>query len=179
MPINTGPGGDFQSEDPKAPFYIPPPPPKEAWEDTEIVIKTCEDWLAHPMSSTLDPNISKTDLEKIREAMARMEEEGARRRAEYEAGWLPKKALDDIVGADRDKWSKWAVVAVVRQYQMLVDVANKAGQPEPMVEAHRRRAVQELTRMCPEVPPDRLAKLLSYRLEQLCNDPTLRIPPRP
>jgi hypothetical protein len=33
---------------------------------------------------------------------------------------LPKKVLDDIVGKDKDKWAKRAVVAVVRRHQWLV-----------------------------------------------------------
>lgn len=181
MPSNRGPGGDFQSEDPNEPFYVPPPPPDsmEAFGEDSFVIKTYEEWLAHPDSHRFDPNMNLAETEKIRAHMTWMEEEVARNRAGYEAGWLSKKPLDDIVGSDRDLWSKRAVVAVVRRHQWLVEAARRTGQPESAVEAHTQRTMHELTLMCPDVPSDRLVTLLNAKLEELCNDPTLQLPPQP
>ncbi len=121
MPIDTGAGGDFQSEDPRKPFYIPPPPPDSASAlgEDEFVIRSYEDWHAHPNSNKFAPNMSDDEYIRIMEHTDRDRPDTAADEVSYDHMFIPKKALTDIIEKDKDKLVQRRCVSVVAQLQTM------------------------------------------------------------
>lgn len=163
--IGRGEPPQFQSEDPKKPWYRPPPLPEEKQDTT--VIRTYDDWIAHPDSHDFEATMAPEEGLKIRAHIEKQEREASAQKTVHDANWKSKKPLDDVVGKNRDLKAKQACVGVVNRYQMLVSVAQQSGAPQSLIDAHTKRAVSDLSKICPDVLPAKLTKLLAHKGSEL------------
>jgi hypothetical protein len=158
----------IQSDDPKKPFYVPPLPPDAVEAKDTFLIKTYQDFLDHPNSLNFVPGMEKAELDKIHKHVEKVEQDAALQKAAYDANWKPNKALDDIVGKNTSKQVKQACVGIVSTYQLMIENGKRIGQSQAMLDGHTRRFRQMLAKTCPDVPPEKLIKLLKMKPEDLC-----------
>jgi hypothetical protein len=90
----------------------------------------------------------------------------ARIRMEH-AKWKSKKALDDVIGKDTDKWIKRFCVAEVAAYYKSVKFAENKPNAAALNELARRTALSGLSKLFPNIPREKLSQLLNYKLEEL------------
>lgn len=81
--------------------------------------------------------------------------------------WKSRKALDDIIGIDTDKWTKRFCVAEVAAYHNSVKFAEGKPNAAAIKELARRTALSGLSKLVPGVPREKLDRLLQYKPEEL------------
>ena len=81
--------------------------------------------------------------------------------------WKSKKALDDVVGKDTDKWLKRFCVADVVAYHDAVKFAEDKPNAQAIKELARRTALSGLSKLFPNISRDKLSQLLEYKPEEL------------
>jgi hypothetical protein len=83
------------------------------------------------------------------------------------AKWKSKKALDDVVGKDTDKWTKRFCVTEVAVYHNSVKLAEGRPNAEAIRLLAWRTALSGLSKLFPDIPREKLAQLLVHKPEEL------------
>jgi hypothetical protein len=83
------------------------------------------------------------------------------------AKWKSKKALDDLIGEDTDKWTKRFCVAEVAAYHISVKFAEGKPNAEAIKALARSTALRGLGQLLPNLPREKLAQLVQYKPEEL------------